>query len=675
MAFPEEEEVLVRDREQRAPQGRVHAQLVLGKLDGGEGRPQERQLGAADIGLHRRQRVRDAEILEGVGIGLGHQPPIGAEAPEQQADVARLHRSRPVAVGPGDREPAVEESADEGRDRLRLLLLEVLDVGRVRQRDGGERGSRHRPPGGVERHVVHLPGESSQARGGFERRPQGPVHEIADARNRTEVRAQPHLGGAVCEQPLLDAQVVAHIRPPEAVDGLFGVPHETEASGKGNRLAPVGAPRLPGGEQQDDLRLHRVRVLVFVHHDVAEPRREFLAHLRMVPEEISRLEEQVVEVHQARLLLRVPVVVDQTAQVLPQEGGQVGVALPLEREQPGPEGVAPFAGVGEAGRGPAAIPRDPKFRERLLEPVQVAAGGGSPHPDLPGEIRGGGEGANQPVGPRSRRVLRERAVELLQHEEGRDGFALLAAGLFHQFPDGGLRIPGAPLPGCVEGPVVQQPQPGLLEDVERTHHRVPAAPQQAGDPRSRGLELPVEEAAEDPVEEGPLLGVRQDLEVRVHPRLDRALPQDGGAEGMDGPDGRFFDLGERRFEPCRRGGSLRAGRGVLDPQFKALADSQPEFTGRLFRKGDRGDLSDPGGVHGDHLDHPLDDRRRLPGAGGRLHDQRGVVVPADAVPGRGVGQRSHGRPRIPATSSRAAANPARAFVRACPAGRGPQTGR
>ena len=331
--------------------------------------------------------------------------------------------------------------------------------------------------------------------------------------------------------------------------------------------------------------------------------------------------------------------------------------------------------MGEAGRRPAAIPRDPEFRERLLEPVQVASGGGSPHPDLPGEIRGGGEGANQPVGPRSRRVLGEGAVEVLDHEERRDRFALRTARLLDQLLHGRFGVPGAPLPGCVEGPVIQQPQPGLVEDVERTHHRVPAAAQQAGDPRPRGLELPVEETAKDPVEEGPLLGVGQDLEVRVHPRLDRPLPKDGGAEGMDGSDGRLFDLGERRFEPRARGCSIRAGRRALDTQFEALADFQPQFTGRLLREGDRGDLADPGSVPGDHLDHPLDDRRRLPGAGRRLHDQRGVVVAADAVPGRGVGKLPHGRLRIPTTSSRAAAKPARAFVRACPAGRGPQTGR
>ena len=214
-----------------------------------------------------------------------------------------------------------------------------------------------------------------------------------------------------------------------------------------------------------------------------------------------------------------------------------------------------------------------------------------------------------------------------------------------------------------------------MEDVERAHHRVPAAAQQAADPRSRVLELPVDETAEDPVEEGPLLGVRQNLEVGVHPGLDGALPQDGRAEGMDGPDGRLFDLGERRFEARPRRRPLRAGRRAFDPGLEALADSEPQFTGGFLRKGDRRDLPDPGGARGHHLDHPVHNRRGLPGAGRRLHDQRGVVVPADAVPGRGVRKGAHGRLRIPTTSSRAAANPARALVRAYPAGRGPQTGR
>ena len=664
MAFPKEEEVLVRDREQGASEGGVNAQLVLGELDGGEGRPQERQLGAADVGLHRRQRVRDAEVLKGVGIGLGYEPPVGAEAAEQQADVAWLHRTRRPAVGRGDLEAAVEEPADEGRDRLWLLLLEVFDVGRVRQPDGGERGSRHRLPGGVERHVVHLPGETSKSRARLELRPEIPVHEVADAGDRTEVRGQPNLGGAAREQPLLDAQVVAHVRPPESVDGLLGIPDQAEPAGIRDRLAPVAVRRFLGGEQQDDLRLHRVGVLVFVHHEVAESPGEFPADLRVVPQQAARPQEQVVEVEQARFRLRVLVVVHQPAQVLPQECRQVSVALLLERGKPGPEPVPPSARVGEAGRRAAAIRRDPQLRERLLEPVQVPSGGGFPHPDLAGEIRGGGEGADQPVGSRPRRVLRERPVELLEHEERRDRFALLAAGSFHQLQDRGLRIPGAPLPRRVERSVVQEPEAGLVEDVERTHHRVPAAAQQAGDSRSRPLELPVHKTAEHPVEEGPLLGVRQDLEVGIHPRLDRALPQDGGAEGMDGPDGRLLDLGQRGFEPRSRGRFLRAFRRLPDPGLEALPDPEPQFAGGFLREGDRGYLPDPGGAGGHHFDDPADDRRGLSGAGRRLHDQRGVMVPADALPGRGVRKRVHGRLRIPATSSRAAANPGRAFVRA-----------
>ena len=675
MAFPEEEEVLVRDREQRTPEGRVDAQFVLGKLDGGKGRPEERQFRAADVGLHRRQRVGDAEILEGVGVGLGHEPPVVPEPPEEQADVARFHPPRGTSVRRRDLETPIEKSADELRDRLRLVLLEVPKVGGVRQRDGGERRSLSRLPESVERHVVHLPREASRPRARFKRRPQDLVHEVADAGNRTEVRGQADLGGAAGEQPLFDAEIVAHIGPPESVDGLLGVPDQAEPAGTRDRLVPVAVRRLFGGEQQDDLRLHRVGVLVFVYHEVAESTRQFPANLRVVPEQASRPEEQVVEVEKARLRFCALVVVHQPAEVLPQEGGEVRIALPLERGEPGPEGVTPLSGVGEAGWRAAAIRRDPELRERLLEPVQISSGAGFPRPDLPGEIRGGGERADQPVGFRARRVLRERPVELLEHEEGRARFALPAAGLIDQLQDRGLRIPGAPLPRRVEGSVVEEPQAGLVEDVERAHHRVPAAAQQAADARSRSLELPVDEMAEDPVEEGPLLGVRQDPEVGVHPGLDGALPQDGGAKGVDGPDGRLLDLGERRFEARSRGCPFRAGRRAFDPGLEALPDSEPQFTGGFLREGDRGDLPDPGGTRGHHFHHPVDNRRGLPRAGRRLHDQRGVVVPADALPGRGVRQYAHGRLRIPTTSSRAAANPARALVRACPAGRGPQTGR
>ena len=360
MTFPKEEQVLVGNGEERTPEGRVDAQLVVRELDGGESCAQERQFGAADVGLDRCQRVRDVQVPKGVRVGLRHQPSIRPEAPEQQTDVARLHRPGPLFAGLGNPEPAVDEPAHEARDRLRFLFLELAGIGGVSERNRGQRNALPDGfPSGVEWHVVHLPGESPDSRRLLENRLHDPVHEIADGGNRAEIRGQPDLGGAVREQALLHLEVMGHVGPPEPVNGLLGIPYQAETSRDRNGGPPVPPRRFRRGEQQDDLRLHRVGVLVLVHHDVAKAAPEFLTDLRVVPQQALRPEQQVVEIQHPGLLLGRLVVLDQPSKILAKQRRQVGVACLLECEQAGPKSVAPLAGVREAGRGAAGNSPEP----------------------------------------------------------------------------------------------------------------------------------------------------------------------------------------------------------------------------------------------------------------------------------------------------------------------------
>src|SRR6185436_15977806 len=107
-------------------------------------------------------------------------------------------------------------------------------------------------------------------------------------------------------------------------------------------------------------------------------------------------------------------------------------------------------------------------------------------------------------------------------------------------------------PGAVEVAVLRQLPPGVPEPLARRRiARAHLAAQQAADTFRRVADGALEPGVEGLAEE-PILDVAgRDLEDGIDARLHRALPQQVGAEGVDGPDG-------SGFQPLESGGEAAA---------------------------------------------------------------------------------------------------------------------
>ncbi len=87
---------------------------------------------------------------------------------------------------------------------------------------------------------------------------------------------------------LLEVEDIGDLGAAEGVDGLGIVPHHAEIPVRRRQFA------------EDDV-LGQVRVLVLVHQDMAETAGDGIQRRLVVPEEDVQVEEDVVEVHDARL--------------------------------------------------------------------------------------------------------------------------------------------------------------------------------------------------------------------------------------------------------------------------------------------------------------------------------------------------------------------------------------
>ena len=476
----------------------------------------------------------------------------------------------------------------------------------------------------------------------------------------------------------------------EAVDGLLRIPDQEEPPRRRNRPEPVAPGRVGRGEQEQDLGLHRVGVLVFVHQDAGEPGPEFLARARIVPQQVPGAEQQVLEVQPARrplrflvtgqrLLhgvfrfggpvrvrrLRFPVsaarrpfvLAEQRPQVFPEERGQVGADFLPERLEPGEEAVAHLVQIDlhrlpdhfdrqereraqqfrdrvPVRRPPAVLPQLQRG-ERLLHPVVVPASGLLPDRDVPLQFGGVRHRAVQPVGSLAGRFRREEAVHAGERREagpGDRGFVAVEFVLVEQAPHGFLGVPLRTRPRGVEVPVFEQAKRRAPEAADRIRPRVAVPPQQPRHARRGVFELPAQVLPEERLEERRLLAAGEDLEVRVHAGRERPLAEQRAAERVDGADGRFLQRAHRLFHPPR----LDRGRAPGDLRFEALPDAQAQVAGGALGEGDRGDPGHVRPPRPDEFHHSGDERRGLAGAGRGLHHQRGVEVGGDAPSRRGV---------------------------------------
>ena len=86
----------------------------------------------------------------------------------------------------------------------------------------------------------------------------------------------------------LEFQNVRRLRAAPAVDGLVVVAHDRDVA-------------LLVGEQRDEVELQAVRVLEFVHHDVAELPLPALAHIAVLAKQPHREQEQIIKVHRVQI--------------------------------------------------------------------------------------------------------------------------------------------------------------------------------------------------------------------------------------------------------------------------------------------------------------------------------------------------------------------------------------
>ena len=95
---------------------------------------------------------------------------------------------------------------------------------------------------------------------------------------------------------------------------------------------------------------------------------------------------------------------------------------------------------------------------------------------------------------------------------------------------------------------------------------------------------------------------------------------------MDRPDEATVDPGEPDGQSVALCRIALGGESLFEPDLKPLL----ELRGRLHRERDRAEVVDGRATLLDEREHPIDETRRLPGAGRGLHEQ----VPAELLPDR-----------------------------------------
>ena len=364
-----------------------------------------------------------------------------------------------------------------------------------------------------------------------------------------------------------------------------------------------------------------------------EAARELRAHRGVVPDQVPGPHEQIEEVEASGAALEVLVSVAERSQLLAQAGGEIGVAAVEERLQLRLHRIA----AGEDRRllqvlreplsAPPPVPQAPaaELVELRLEPIRVTGPHGLAPPQLRHPARDAHDRLRRPV---------VRTVGLLRQ------LADLRKPRDHLL-EPCLPVERVPPPGAGEVAMLGKIPSRLPEQLARRRFpRAQLAPQQPAHPFRRIGDGPLEPGVERLIEQAVLLFAGGDLEDRIDARLDRPFPQEVGAEGVDGADG-------RRLQAFQRSGQAIAllGAGAAARRLQLGAQAQLHLAGGQVGEGQRKDPVErgPAAAHqGDDARHQLG---RLPGAGGGLHDQRRVEIAPDAIAGGLVGERPHGIPR------------------------------
>ena len=450
---------------------------------------------------------------------------------------------------------------------------------------------------------------------GREQLAEGAVDPLAEGGHGAEARGERRDLAAGRLDPLPDGLIDVDVGPPEPVDRLLGVADDEQRSGPERHARPVPLRARRAREQQDHLGLDRVGVLELVDEEPAILVLEGGADLQVVAEQGRGVLEQVVVVQRDGA----PAGRGGVLPALEQQGQREAVDVPEPRVQEG-QGLAVERGeerfhsllVRLAARPP--LLDDPRLAlplgGQLGDHARVVERG---HPQAPGELAHALLNAARGLaGPPVGQQRGERGPEAFQRgpRPGRIGPRRVAGRERH------LGVVAHLLERAVE--------------IDRPHAGVEQLSQGGGALAALAIEV-VAPGPSPLVHLGHLV---QLAEARRHAGLHRPLPQQVGAERMNGPREEPLQV-PQRMQGALPPDRIRFGRErALQRELKARA----QLRGGLPGEGDGGHLLDLVAALEDSHRHPLGQALGLARAGARLDQQVDVEALADQVPGRLVGR-------------------------------------
>src|SRR5262249_32679311 len=152
-----------------------------------------------------------------------------------------------------------------------------------------------------------------------------------------KAHAQVERRGARGDELSLHALVEGDVGPAETVDRLLGVADEEELPRRRPGAPPVVRARIVGGEEEQYLRLQRIRGLELVDEEMREAALELRPHGRVAAHQVARAEQEIQEVEAAGAALERLVALHDRPELVAQARGEVGTRAAEEVVERGAE--------------------------------------------------------------------------------------------------------------------------------------------------------------------------------------------------------------------------------------------------------------------------------------------------------------------------------------------------
>ena len=418
------EQRLVVDGKERSVQRREDRQPVVRPFDRRQRRPDRRHLFTLVERPPAHEQMRDVARLERVGVRPRHVGPVVLEAPEQHADVMGLHWH--PALPAGARRAAlrdcpaalIDEPAHEGPYGIRQRAFDrgggdPAPAVRPRHRERNDRRLSRRVAARRRQRYVCRPA----ARPAGHLRGERAVDAVLDRRHAAKAARQVEQRHAARRELRPHAGVYIEVGAAETVDRLLGIADDEERALARAGSLPIPLVGIVRRQQQQQLRLQRVRILEFVDEDPRVASLEVAPRAGVVPDEITGPQQQIEKVQGAAGRLELLVARDRLSQLPLQAGHQVGVRRGPKTEQTRRELRVPLVHLlplHAAAVAPAAPP--PRFHEVAIrgqlhelrfETICIPPAGRR-RADRVGEQPHGAGVEIQPVPPPVRRLAAQR---------------------------------------------------------------------------------------------------------------------------------------------------------------------------------------------------------------------------------------------------------------------------